>query len=198
MKGDPTVTHGRLYALILVLFAGCASAPPERFYALSSALPERAAPGESTGTVVVGRAALPEVADRPQLVTAREGNRVTILDQQRWAEPLRVGVPRVVAEDLARLLGWRASTNEDVIVDPDCRVALDIRRFDARPAVAVAVEALWTVTCRGAERRLGRSAVTAPVAGQDLDAVVFAYGQALAAVSRDVAAAIQPRQAMAR
>jgi uncharacterized lipoprotein YmbA len=179
--------------LLLAVLSGCASAPPERFYALSSAVPGAAGPAVAGRSVVVGPAVVPDMVDRPQLVTMRPPNMVSILDQQRWAEPLRAGVPRVVAEDLGQLLGWQVSTREDVIGSPDCRVALDIRRFEARPAVAVEVEALWTVACRGEDRRIGRTAARAPVAGPDLQAVVAAYGVALASVSRDVAGALEHR-----
>jgi uncharacterized lipoprotein YmbA len=175
---------------LLALLSACASSPPEQFYALSSGMSAAAAAPRAARSVVVGPAALPEMVDRPQLVTVRPPNMVSILDQQRWAEPLRAGVPRVVAEDLGQLLGWQASTREEVIGAPDCRVALDIRRFEARPAVAVDIEALWTVACRGETRRSGRTAARAPVAGRELAAVVAAYGVALASVSRDVAGAL--------
>jgi uncharacterized lipoprotein YmbA len=179
--------HFHRSLLLLAVLSGCASSPPEHFYALSSGMRAAATPPEAGRSVVVAPAALPELVDRPQLVTVRPPNQVSILDQQRWAEPLRAGVPRVVAEDLAALLGWQVSTREEVIGPPDCRVAMDIRRFEARPAVAVDVEALWTVACRGEARRVGRTAARAPVAGGDLQAVVAAYGVALGAVSRDLA-----------
>jgi uncharacterized lipoprotein YmbA len=184
----------RLSLVFIALLSGCASAPPERFYALSSAVPAAARNDRSGRSVVVDPALVPDMVDRPQLVTVRPPNMVSILDQQRWAEPLRAGVPRVVAEDLGQLLGWQVSTREDVIGSPDCRVALDIRRFEARPAVAVEVEALWTVACRGEDRRIGRTTARAPVVGPDLREVVAAYGVALASVSRDVAGALGRQQ----
>jgi uncharacterized lipoprotein YmbA len=173
--------------LLALLLAGCASAPPERFYALSSGL-QAAAAAPSARTVIVAPAALPDVVDRPQLVDHRDPNRVAILDQQRWAEPLRGGVARVVAEDLGQLLGTgRVSTREDVIRSPDCRVNLDVRRFDARAGTAT-VELLWTVACAGAPRQLGRSLATERIAGADTGATVAAYGRALDTVSREIAA----------
>ena len=189
-------------AIALTMTAGCASAPPERFYTLAAGVRDAAttdaatdAPGADGGgrSIVVAPAALPESVDRPQLVTSAGGNRVAILEQQRWAEPLRTGIARVVAEDLGRLLGTRrVSTREDVLRSPDCRVYLDVRRFDsAASSAAVDVEARWTGTCAGAARRTGRSAAREPAPGGTPDALVVAHGRALDRVSRDIAQAIR-------
>jgi uncharacterized protein len=177
-----TGLRGLMVALAL---SGCASAPPERFYTLSSGLP--AAANEVDRSVVVG-ATLPELIDRPQLVVRTDAQQVAILEQQRWAEPLRAGIPRVVAENLGKLLGTRqVSTSDQVITTPDCRVHLDIRRFDAHPGVAVDVEALWSVACVGAGKRTGQSAAHAVVDSAGYEGVVAAQGRALDSVSRDIA-----------
>jgi uncharacterized protein len=184
---------------VFVLAAGCASAPPERFYTLSSGLAAGIARSDTARSVVVAPAALPELVDRPQLVMHADANRVAILEQQRWAEPLRVGIPRVVAENLGKLLvSSQVSTRDDAIGSPDCRVSIDVRRFDARAAAEVTVDALWTVACAGAPRRVGQSHAQQAVVGPRYDAVVAAYGRALEALSRDIAAAIsqvRPRTA---
>jgi uncharacterized protein len=188
----------RLLAAVMVLTASaCATAPPERLYKLSPGVRSAARPDrEHSRSVVVAQAVLPEVVDRPQLVLRADENRVTILEQQRWAEPLRSGVSRVIAEDLAELLGiWRVSSRDDVVESPDCRVRLDFRHFEiARGGTAVRVEALWTVACAGSVETMGRSAVeekiTGPVTGSSFDAVVAAHGRALDSVSRDIAVAL--------
>jgi len=176
-----------LLVALLLAALGCASAPPQSFYTLSSGL--RPAPGvpRPGPSVVVGRAAVPDLVDRPQLVVQAGGNRVVILEQQRWAEPLRAAIPRVVAENLGQVLGGgRVSTRDEVISQPDCRVDLDVRRFDARPGAAVEIDALWTVSCGGTAPRVGQSLVREPVRGRDYQAVVVAHGRALDSVSRDI------------
>jgi uncharacterized lipoprotein YmbA len=174
---------------MVMLIVGCASAPPERFYTLSPGA--AVAAGEVDRSVVVS-ATLPELVDRPQLVVRTGPQQVAILEQQRWAEPLRAGVPRVVAENLGRRLGTRqVSTSDLVITNPDCRVHLDLRRFDAQPGVAVEVEALWSVSCAGAGKRTGQSAVREPVAGAAYEELVAAQSRALESVSGDVARALQ-------
>jgi uncharacterized protein len=177
--------------VVVLVLAGCATAPPESFYTLSAGGRAGVVPINGGRSVVVAPAALPEIVDRPQLVMYADTNRVSILEQQRWAEPLRVGIPRVVAENLGNLLGSaQVSTRDDAIGSPDCRVSIDVRRFDARPAAVVTVDALWTVTCAGAPRRTGQSTAHEPVMGPRYESVVAAYGRALEALSRDIAAAI--------
>jgi uncharacterized lipoprotein YmbA len=189
------VSAGALLALSAASMLGCASAPPERFYTLASlaADPAHVTAGDSLGpTVVVAPAAVPDLVDRPQLVTLADGNRVAILEQQRWAEPLRLAIPRVVAEGLGRQLGAaQVSTRDEALRSPDCRVYLDVRRFDARRAVAVDLEALWTVACAGGVSRRGRSVAREPVRSTSTEAIVAAQGGALRTLTGDLVLALR-------
>jgi uncharacterized protein len=176
-------------ALFVLALLGCATAPPESLYTLAAG----AAPATRVGSdraVLVGPVSLPELVDRPQLVRQAEAQRVTIAEHERWAEPLRTAVPRVVAEDLSVLLdGWRVSPREDALGRPECRVTIDVRRLEAQLR-AVRLEALWTVACEGTAR-LGRTLVVEPAQHAGADAVVAAHGRALDALSRDIAEALR-------
>ena len=150
------------------------------------------AAGMSGPSVVIEPASLPDLVDRPQLVVKGGGSNITILEQQRWAEPLRSGIPRVVAENLTKLLGTnKISTRDDVIRSPDCRVIIDVRRLDSQPGVEVAFEALWTVACGDGPKKTGQSATREAPAGKEVDALVAAHGRALDAMSRDIAHAVR-------
>jgi uncharacterized lipoprotein YmbA len=186
------VTGRKKLVSALVLSAACASGP-EHFYALSAG-PQQALASGAVGapSVVVEPAGLPDLVDRPQLVVKGAGNTITILEQQRWAEPLRSGIPRVVAENLTKLLGTnKISTRDDVIRSPDCRVIIDVRRLDSQPEVEVAFEALWTVACGDSPKKTGQSSVRERLASKDIDALVAAHGRALDAMSRDIAHAVR-------
>jgi uncharacterized protein len=151
--------------------------------------------------VSVGPITLPELVDRPQLVVRVADNRVDILEMQRWAEPLKSEIPRVIAEDLGRLLGTDrvASYQQHAAAHADCRVLLDIQRFEAVPGEAVSVEARWSLhRGAGAPPLTGRSVVRQPTEGGGYDALVAAYGRALLAVSVDVARAIGSDTAVGR
>jgi uncharacterized lipoprotein YmbA len=46
---------------------------------------------------------------------------VQILEQQRWAEPLRAGIAQVIALDLAQLIGGsRVTAAQQVAIPDDC------------------------------------------------------------------------------
>jgi uncharacterized lipoprotein YmbA len=181
-----------LTALALAaLLAGCAAAPRESHYTLSSG---DSAPPLSGGLPDVGitvvATGLAESVDRPQLVIRRSETRVDILEQQRWAEPLKSAIPRVVAANLARELGSARVTSQaqTPLGETAYRVALDVRRFDSMPGQGASIEVGWTLR-RAADNRVrsGRSVVTEPSA-PGYDALVAGHSRALAKVSREIAA----------
>jgi uncharacterized lipoprotein YmbA len=175
--------------MLALLLSGCASAPAERFYTLTPGA--RVPLGGDGRSVVVGQALLPELVDRPQLVRRGDANRVVILEQQRWAEPLRTGVPRVVAENLRTLLGSpQISTRDEVIGPADCRVELDIRRLDA-DSTRVSLDALWTVACTGTPKRPGHSSLREPITDTQPPSLVAAQSRALDHLSHDIALAFR-------
>jgi len=159
--------------------------------ATQGAAPSPAPAAAATGVrrIVVGPVTLPELVDRPQLVVRVAANRVDILEMQRWAEPLRSGVARVVAVDLGRLLPSAQVTSylEQAGTGADYRVLLDIVRFEAVAGEGVSLEAVWSLrgTSAGAAKT-GRFVVR-ETAGEGYDALVAAYGRALSALSVELA-----------
>jgi uncharacterized protein len=160
-----------------------------------------AASAPAAASVVVGPVTLPELVDRPQLVVRVAPNRVAILESERWAEPLRSQIPRVIAEDLGRLLGSGrvASHLQHSGAEAGYRVLLDIERFEASPGEAVSVEAVWSLRrAAGGVPLAGRSRVREAAAGEGYDALVAAYGRALLSVSSDLARVIRAEGAAGR
>jgi len=180
--------------------AGCSRSPRVTFYTL-----EPAAQINTTATVttipavVVGPVTLPEVVDRPQLVLRVAANRVDIMEEHRWAEPLKSEIPRLIAENLGRLLGSRrvSSYLQHAGADAEYRVLVDIQRFESSPGEAVTVEAVWSLRrVGGGAPKTGHSLVHEPVAAAGYDPLVAAYGRALLAVSTDLASAIRAEAAL--
>lgn len=180
-----------LVCAVAALWAGCSRSPRVNYYVLE--------PVAKAGVVVFARNAptiaiapvtLPEMVDRPQLVVRADGSRVEILDTHRWAEPLKSRIPRLLAENLSRLLGSaRVSiSSQSGAGEADYRIFLDIPRFEAT-ADSVTVEAAWTLRPAQGFEKTGRSQVTEP-RGEGYESLVSAYNRALAAVSRDMAQAI--------
>jgi uncharacterized lipoprotein YmbA len=181
-------------ACMALLLAGCGTPAQERFFTLASEpAPQTRASTASVGfTIVVGPVTVPEAVDRPQMVIRADDNRVVIAEEARWVAPLKSEIPRVIADHLARLLdGARTATStQRASTPPDYRVLIDIQRFESAPQQGATIQAQWTVTrTREPTPINGRSLVTER-AGAGYDELVAAHSRALAAVSRDIAAAI--------
>ncbi|HEX9684783.1 MAG TPA: PqiC family protein [Burkholderiales bacterium] len=181
--------------LAFPVFSGCGSSPKSSFYTLSSgAAPERA-PATAPLNVAIAAVTVPDIVDRPQLVVRVAANQVTINEFARWAAPLKDEIPRVIADNLTRLLnGARVATHpQSGNVGTDYYLlAIGVQRFDSALGDAATVEVLWTVRpSKGGAPRTGRSVVREPAGAAGYDALVAAHSRALAAVSRDIAEALR-------
>ena len=173
--------------------AGCASSPPENFYTLSAGGGPAPAGARSALVVAVDPVALVELVDRPQMVVRVAANRLNILEHSRWAEPLRAGIARVVAENLVHLLGTPNVTAypREPRGEVDYRVVLDVTQFDAIAGEGVLIAASWTLRPEPAGTlRSGRTIAREAVSAAGVDALVAADSRALETISRDIAQAI--------
>lgn len=178
--------------LVAAGLGGCKSSPA-RFYTLSpdATLATLATPHAIP--LAVGPVTVPDLVDRPQIVTRAAGNEVAINEFARWAQPLKGNIARVVAADLGTLLNSQQVTVFAGTTDPLATwyVRLDVMRFDAEPGQDVIVDVQWTIRAPGKQPvRSGRSIVREAVSGAGFEAMTTAYDRALAVVSRDIAAAV--------
>jgi hypothetical protein len=143
----------------------------------------------------IGPVQIPEYLDRPQIVTRTTPDKVTLSEFNRWGGSLRQDFTRVLAENVAALLG-----TDRVLaypwgdrLDPAYRVALDVQQFDGGLGDAAVLKVTWIVTGREGKAPLSvrKSMIQEPVSGSDYDALVSAQSRALAALSREIAAEIR-------
>ncbi|MEP7296347.1 MAG: PqiC family protein [Burkholderiales bacterium] len=190
----------RLVALLvsvlaaLGLAAAC-STPSFHFYTLSAAnVP--AAPATNL-VVALGPVTVPAVVDRPEMVVSTGANQVMLDDTHRWASPLPDNLARVMAEDLALMLGSPRVIQFGQALAPqtDYRVAVDFRSFDSMLGSYASVDAIWTIH-RTKDRKLqaGHTAVRESVADPSYQALAGAHSRAVAKLSQDIAAAILAMQ----
>lgn len=181
--------------LWLGMLTGCGTSPPPEFYMLSSsASSTQKQPSQATYKVAVGPVSLPAIVDRPQIVLNSGPNRVSLVEQSRWAEPLKESIPRVMANDIAQLLpdAYVSSYPEVALLYPDYRVLVDIQRFESAQGEAVTLDLIWSVTAeRDGKHKTGRTFVREPVQEPGYPALVAAHGRALSSASRDIAAAVK-------
>jgi uncharacterized lipoprotein YmbA len=193
----------RLRALFLcaaaaVLLTGCfgsAMTRPTRLFVLNAtATPVESGVRTTDLRLAVGRISLPERLNRPQIVTRTGANEVQVDDFAQWAESLETSIPRVLSEDLARLTG-----TDRVFVSPwpsqiesDLRVEVAILEFEGNREGQVSLVARWRwVRADGSEAYpLQVSSYAESAANPTTEALVAAMSQALGALSRDIAAAI--------
>jgi uncharacterized protein len=182
-----------LTALMAGLFvAGCGGSPKASFYTLSPDASLQPLAGSSSLRLVVGPVTVPELVDRPQIVTRRAPNEVWINEFARWGEPLKENIARTLAADLSALLGSPLVTVFSPGADVKAfQLRVDVMRFDAMPGEEVVLDALWTVRGPdGAARFDGHSVVHVPTDGDGFDAVARGYSRAIAQMGREIAAGI--------
>jgi uncharacterized lipoprotein YmbA len=184
----------------IVLSAGlcaCASSPPVRYFSLDDGRPTAFASPSGVSVAIV-HVDLPEVVDRPQLVVHSAGHRVQLSDRDRWAEPLRRQVPRLLARDLsvaldsARVVALAMDAQEYAI---DFKVVVDIQRLDVVSGQGVELDAVWRVEPRNGRAFFGRAMVRegleATAASDEYAAAIDAQRRAFHAMAESIAAAIK-------
>jgi uncharacterized lipoprotein YmbA len=188
------------HLFVVLAVAGCGTVPTQNYYVLTATVAPPAAAvaaGTPATLVFIDPAHLPEVVDRPQFVLgAGDANRVTILEQQRWGEPLRAAIPQVLALDLERQVPAVRVTAaaQDTLPDGAWRLTLDVQRFESKPGDAVTIEIAWTLRRAGADpgsAKSGRSTAREAVNAGDYGAIAAAASRALATISRDIATGLR-------
>ena len=181
-------------AAFAIALAACGSpAPKERYFTLAAPGPGVAPASSQSPSVFVGPVSVPDAVDRSQMVLRTGANQVDVSDDDRWAEPLRSAIPRVIAETLSRELGSsRILASRMTAGTPvDYRVAIEVQRFDSSLDEGATIDALWTISTPSGPSRNGRSTVHEPAASHDPAGIAAAHAKALARIAGDIAQAIR-------
>jgi uncharacterized protein len=182
-----------IVGLVAGLLGGCKS-PPTSFYTLGADSSLARSGTTAPVAMVIGPVTVPDIVDRPQIVTQVGANEVAVNEFARWAQPLKDDIARVVAADLAVLLNSPQISIFEGWYDPQTtwRVRLDVMDFESVPGRDVTVDVQWAVRAPGKTRPVtGRSVAHEAISGPGFEPIVAAHDRALASVSRDIAAAVQ-------
>jgi uncharacterized lipoprotein YmbA len=159
----------------LMLLAGCAAAvPPPSLYLLRTLPPAGEVAPAPAGAVppvavVLAPVAVPDYLDRTEIVRRAGDSRVAMAEDERWAEPLRAGLQRVLTADLADRLGgayWVTGT-AGRRGSGELEVVVEIERFEPDAEGHAILAATWEVKpadrdrqpLRGRSRYQGRARV---------------------------------------
>jgi len=187
-----------LLMVILVLAqAGCSiggASRPAEFYVLNVE-PGTPVSGRTAAagplTVGLGPVTLPDIFDRPQIVTRPEPNRLDMAEFDRWGGDLNRDLSRVLAQNLMSRL------NTDSILPhpwssrdtPDFQVAVQVFRFDGELGKVARFEGVWRLMdgAKGCELATHRFSFTESPAGSGYQEFVSAMSRAVARLSQEIA-----------
>lgn len=181
--------------LCVLIVAGCGVTRPSKFYLLTpvwdSDSAAMTAPGPALG---IGPVTFPAYLDRPEIAHRSGDNQLHYAGTHRWAEPLKTGFSRTLAENLAILL-----PTDRITLHPwprsaaiDYQVILHVTRFDADASGTVFLSAgLEIVRAEDNSVSLRKKVSYAEPAGNlDYPAIVGAQSRAVEKLSREIADAI--------
>ena len=187
-----------LALLGVVIISGCASSTPPRLYLLTpleadEAEPRTRAIAQQRLSLGVGPVRVSEYLNRPQIVTRVAPNNITLGEFDQWSEPLASNIARVLALNLSLLTGsgevmlfpWRAKT-------VPYQIPVRVLRFDGTLGGQCTLVAAWRILETKSDRTLlmRTSRFESQAAGSDYNALVAAMNDALAALSREIAAEV--------
>jgi uncharacterized lipoprotein YmbA len=188
-----------LVVLLGLLMAGCIGTPtrPSTFYVLSADSAEPVSGRESPAAPLslgLGPLELPDVLDRPQIVTRPDPNRINLAEYDRWGGDLNKDLSRVMAQNLMARLNTGA-----VLVypwpsahRPDVEVAVQFFRLDGELGKRAEMEGVWRLVAprHGCEPVNRRFRIMESPASADYAGLVAAMSRAVARLSDELAVAI--------
>ena len=185
-------------AAAALVLSGCASdvAAP-RQYQLRSEPPQPLVTVPSTQVVqLMAPLLLPEALERDALMLPVGASGLQPWAGQRWAEPLRDALPRLLRQDLSALIGaqrvWDAQAPAAAAVTRQLRVEVLQFQIDAQRS-GVRLQARWSLqdVADKLAPQVRISEIRAASAGGDADALVAAHRPALWRLAEEVAAALR-------
>jgi uncharacterized lipoprotein YmbA len=186
-------------AIALALLGSCSFLRPQadrtQYFLLKPlAVPERQPVGGFARTVGLGPFDIPDHLETT-LVTRLAANQIAISDTDRWGEPLRDGLPRVLRQNLIALLRTERVLVYpwDLSASPDLAVRVEVLQFERTIQGMANLAVRWTLE-RGADRTpllTEETRVSEPIRATGTRAAVAALSSAVVVLSRSIAAAVR-------
>lgn len=194
-RTSPLIVLVATCLLALCLLSGCGKSAPTHFYALS---PAEAPPldGPPCYSVGIGPVEIPAYLDRRDVVTREGGARVKLAEFESWAEPVKDGLARVLAENLSGLVCARpiAVYPWPTGVNPEYQVTVQAQRFDGALKKDVVLRASWSILNGDGELLVWKLFESRAPAGDDYASMAASMSDLAATLSRDIAMAIKEFQ----
>jgi uncharacterized lipoprotein YmbA len=189
------IAHLTMFVVVTMLTACGGRTPPAKFYTLQPV--EQSPLGKSLPrhvALAVGPVAIPADMDRDEIVTRGAGNEVSFSEYHRWAGPLQQRIASVIAQNIATLLATERVTpfTRENIFQPTHRVVINTNRYDSQLAGEFLLNATWSIKDLKAKKLLliRNSIIRESTESATYEGLVAAQSKALAALSREIAAAL--------
>lgn len=139
---------------VLALVA-CGTPPPTHFHSLmpTEIAARSDAPAASGVVVRLEPIRVPAQVDQPQWLVQLADDSMAVLEQERWASPLRDEFQQALLEELIVGQGAIDARTQPASGAPASRVAVDVRRFDSLPGREARIQGSWTIA--GSDVRSG-------------------------------------------
>ncbi len=190
----------RIWMIAVALFtmAGCATTPPSNFYHLDESASTRLSGLERGIAIGVGPVNVEPYLDRPQIVIRGAGHKIELSEFNRWVEPLKDSISRVIIVNLSNMLESTRvfqipRRNESIPLE--FRTEIEIARFDGMLGGDALLVARWTLYGRGEKALLTKvSIINEPSGGEGYDKLIAAQNRALQKLSQEIVDAIRANQ----
>ena len=184
------VIAGSIALSSVLLAVGCSTtAPPERFHTL---LPGDRAIGTAATVnpvhIDVAAVGVPPQVDHAQWVVRQADDSLLMLEQDRWAAPLRDELRSAIVDRLAAR--WSAIDVRSVAAAAPAswRLRVDVQRFESIPGREARLEATWSLSPSrpGTPVLVCRSSFSDTVAGADVAALAAAHRRVVVKLADEI------------
>jgi hypothetical protein len=179
-----------------LLLSGCIGTPtkPSDFYVLNSYPGTPVTTSATRGTplsIELGPVILPELYERPQIVTRSDSNRIRLAEFDRWGGDLRKDLERILARNLMTRLATDSITPYPwhARIRPDFQVTMQLFRFDGEPGEDVELQGAWRILdgVGGCELETANFSIVQATGGPGYPALVSAMSRSIANLSQQLA-----------
>jgi len=184
-----------VFVFCLLLVAGCGTSPTPHFFHLEKNA-DVTLNGIERGTAIgIGPVNIAQYLDRPQIVTRAGSHRLLMSEFNRWSEPLKNSISRVISVSLSTQLQTTRVyliPRRNKSIPLDYHVAIDIARFDGELGSDARLTARWSLYDKDNEVIMTKvSIISVATGGKDFESLVAAENRTLQQLSAEIAEAIK-------
>ncbi len=183
-----------MIAVALLAVTGCGSTPPSNHYQLDEPAATRLSGIDRGIAVGVGPVILEPYLDRPQIVIRGAGHKLELSEFNRWSEPLKDSISRVIIVNLSNML---ESTRvfqvprRNKTIPLEFRIEIEIARFDGELGGDALLVARWTLYGRQEKALLTKvSIISESSGGEGFDNLIAAQNRTIHKLSKEIVDAI--------